>query len=208
MANLNEKRIRRMYRKKPSFGPASSVRHICPETGELLWTESVSGSPTMPSVMKATEDHRHEATAVSPQSGSQFPGGNLVEGDSFTPIDIYTDGSCLGNPGPGGWAFVVFENGKIVFENRGNDPDTTNNRMEMIAIIEALKWLNPNQHATIHSDSKLAVKLFNRTWKPKLNLDLVEIGRTLLDRCGAQLVWIKGHSGHPGNDRADALAGM
>jgi len=50
----------------------------------------------MPSVMKATEDHRHEATTVSPQSGSQFPGGNLVEGDSIAPIDIYTDGSYLG----------------------------------------------------------------------------------------------------------------
>jgi len=185
-----------MHWQTPTLGPASGVRHICPETGELLWTEPIPGSPKMPAVSRETDNPRHAEGQI----------GNLMKGNLIMSIEIYTDGSCLGNPGPGGWGFVAYEDGKAVHEARGEEPATTNNRMEMIAIIKALEWLGPNRQALVKSDSQYAVNVFNRTYKAKLNLELVQIGRDLLDGSGAQLVWIRGHAGHPGNELADALA--
>ena len=121
------------------------------------------------------------------------------------PISIFTDGSCSGNPGPGGWGFVAVRDGQKIHEANGEEADTTNNRMEMLAVIRALEWLG-GQRAKIHSDSQLTVNVFNQAWRGTKNLDLVRMGRALLAESDSQLVWIKGHNGNPRNERADALA--
>ena len=120
-------------------------------------------------------------------------------------MDIYTDGHCSGNPGPGGWGFVAIQGGRVIQEASETAADTTNNRMEMLAVIRALEWLK-GRNARIYSDSLLTVNIFNRAWRGKANLDLVRTGRALLSNSDSQLVWIKGHNGHRWNDRADALA--
>jgi len=132
---------------------------------------------------------------------------------------VFTDGSCDGNPGPGGWGFVWVENDEIVEEKCGSDADTTNNRMELTALIEALRALPDDAEITVYSDSQLCVKTVNewaagwerRGWRrksgPIANLELV---RELYDlaNChpGVKLVWIKAHDGSRWNEYADALA--
>ena len=86
-------------------------------------------------------------------------------------IDIYTDGSCLGNPGPGGWAAIVAENG-VQRKLSGGAPRTTNNRMELAAAIEGLESVPKNAAVTVHSDSQYLVNTMTRNWKRKVNLDL------------------------------------
>lgn len=129
-------------------------------------------------------------------------------------ISIWTDGSCLGNPGPGGWAFT--SPGHL--SNSGYEPDTTNNRMELQAIIEALKWANtvyPEVHIKIFSDSLWSINVLTEKWRPKKNLDLIREAQTLMGNRNplmAQsphriiLEWVKGHSTSPQNRIADYLA--
>jgi len=119
-------------------------------------------------------------------------------------IEIYTDGHCSGNPGPGGWGFVAVREGQVIHEARETEADTTNNRMEMLAVIRAMKWLK-GRSARIYSDSQLTVNIFNRAWRGRANLDLVRTGCALLASGDCHLEWIKGHDGHRWNDRADAL---
>ncbi len=133
-------------------------------------------------------------------------------------VDIYSDGACSGNPGPGGWgALLVFDG--IEKEICGGAPDTTNNRMEMMAAIEALKSLRRPCNVHLHTDSsylKDGVTKWVQGWqrngwrtadkKPVKNKDLW-LG--ILDQVARQNVtwhWVKGHAGHPENERADALA--
>ena len=121
-------------------------------------------------------------------------------------ISIWTDGSCLGNPGPGGWGYVRRDaNGEL--EASGGAPNTTNNRMEMMAAIEALKSLPATkQRVELHSDSQLIIKTMTEGWKRNANRDLWEE----LDRLAAQHQvtwrWVRGHNGHPENERCDTLA--
>ena len=103
-------------------------------------------------------------------------------------IEIYTNGHCSGNPGPGGWEFVVTENGRVVKEACGTEEDTTHNRMEMQAVIRALEWLR-GRNACIYSDSLLTVKVFNGKWRGKKDLDLVRAGCALLANGDAELLW-------------------
>ena len=134
---------------------------------------------------------------------------------SLAKIDIYTDGSCIGNPGPGGWAAIMLlEDQKI--EISGNDPDTTNNRMEMKAIIEALKWCResgkiPKEDLSqieinIFSDSNLVIQTLKQGWKRKANTDLW----AEMDKQRAWLNiswnWVKGHANNKYNNLADELA--
>lgn len=132
---------------------------------------------------------------------------------------VFTDGSASPNPGPGGWGVVHVENGNVVAEACGGESDTTNNRMELRAIQEALVLLSPGTKATIHTDSKLAVQTLNewaagwarRGWKRKTgpveNLDLVRpLHEALAERPEVSVVWIRAHVGHRWNEYADALA--
>ena len=132
---------------------------------------------------------------------------------------VFTDGSCEGNPGPGGWGFVWVENDEIVAEATGTDPATTNNRMELKALIEAYKKLPADAEVTIHSDSQLCVKTVNewaagwekRGWRrksgPIANLELVKELYTLANaHPTVTLQWIRAHDGTRWNEYADALA--
>ena len=132
---------------------------------------------------------------------------------------VFTDGSCEGNPGPGGWGFVWVEDGEFVSHGSGVDPDTTNNRMELTALIAAYKALPTDASLPVYSDSQICVKTVNewaagwekRGWRrksgPIANLELVkELYALAGDRPRLQLQWIKAHDGSLWNEYADALA--
>lgn len=133
---------------------------------------------------------------------------------------VFTDGGCDPNPGPGGWGMVHVEHGEIVYEQCGGDRDTTNNRMEMSAIIHALEHLPKTIEITVYSDSELCVKTLTewaKVWKrggwtrkggkPIANLDLViRAYEALGEHSGIRLQWIKAHDGSRWNEYADALA--
>ncbi len=134
-------------------------------------------------------------------------------------IDIFTDGACSGNPGPGGWGTILRYNGHEK-ELSGGAADTTNNRMELQAVIEGLKALSEPCAVTIHSDSRYVIDGVtqwmrgwkNRGWKAAGRKPLKNAG--LWQKLDAEIarhhsvdwVWVKGHSGHPENERADELA--
>ena len=132
---------------------------------------------------------------------------------------VFTDGSCEGNPGPGGWGFVWVEDGKIIEERSGVDPDTTNNRMELQALIAAYELMPEDLAITIYSDSQLCVKTVNewaagwerRGWRrksgPIANLELVKkLYARAQSRPKVDLCWIKAHDGSRWNEYADSLA--
>ncbi|MAE94545.1 MAG: ribonuclease H [Deltaproteobacteria bacterium] len=132
---------------------------------------------------------------------------------------VFTDGSCDPNPGAGGWGFVWVEDDEIVREAHGADPSTTNNRMELTALIEAFKALPEDAEVTVHSDSQLCVNTINewaagwkeRGWRrksgPIKNLELVKELYALAGRHPrVTLKWIKAHDGSRWNEYADALA--
>ena len=133
-------------------------------------------------------------------------------------IEIYTDGACSGNPGPGGWGAILRSGGheKEIF---GGAQDTTNNRMEMMAVIKALESLKSKSAVTIYTDSKYVMQGVTewlagwkaRGWKTASNgqvknQDLWERIDSLLAMHEVTFQWVKGHAGHPDNERADALA--
>ena len=118
---------------------------------------------------------------------------------------IFTDGSCLKNPGgPGGWAFTVLENQKQ-WTMSGCEPNTTNNRMELRAIIEALEFVQENE-LIIHTDSELTMKCATGVYKRKANTDMwIEYERVLNGR-KIHWFWIKAHNGNSLNEYVDHLA--
>jgi ribonuclease HI len=133
-------------------------------------------------------------------------------------VEIYTDGACRGNPGPGGWGALLRANG-VEKELSGGESATTNNRMELTAVIMALAALKRGVDARVHTDSLYVLKGLTqwlpqwkaRGWrtadkKPVKNQDLWERLDAEVARHQLQWQWIKGHSGHPENERADALA--
>ena len=132
---------------------------------------------------------------------------------------VFTDGSCEGNPGPGGWAYAWVVDDEVVREDSGVDPATPNNRMELQALIEAFRILPPDAEISIYSDSRLCVDTINswaagweqRGWRrksgPIANLELVqELYRLAQSRPGAKLCWIKAHDGQRWNEYVDRLA--
>lgn len=133
---------------------------------------------------------------------------------------VFTDGACSGNPGPGGWGTVWVQDGEVTDQRHGHDPQTTNNRMELAALIAAYEMLPPDEETTIWSDSKLCVQTINQWavgwkrmgWKrkkdqPVKNLELVKRAYHLsLARPLAELSWIKAHNGSRWNEYADSLA--
>jgi len=134
-------------------------------------------------------------------------------------IDIYTDGACSGNPGPGGWG-VILMYGASQRELSGGEALTTNNRMELMGVISALESLNQPCEATLYTDSQYIVNAVNKGWaekwraagwmrnkkEPAKNPDLWERLLQLLKVHQVTFIWVKGHSTNPYNNRCDELA--
>jgi ribonuclease HI len=118
---------------------------------------------------------------------------------------IFTDGSCLKNPkGPGGWAFSLIENGEQ-WTLSGGESSTTNNRMELMAVIEALDFAQGNEYI-IHTDSELTMKCATGVYKRKANKDLWDEYDRALGSKKINWVWVKAHNGNPLNEYVDRLA--
>tara|TARA_B100000508_G_scaffold141097_1_gene147032 strand:- start:132894 stop:133373 length:480 start_codon:yes stop_codon:yes gene_type:complete len=130
-------------------------------------------------------------------------------------IQIYTDGAAKGNPGPGGYGTILRFKGKEKEISQGYR-ETTNNRMELLAVIVALEALKTTKHTvTVYSDSKYVVDAIEKGWlfgwekkgfKKKKNVDLWKRYLPLHRKFSPKYVWVKGHSGHPENERCDRLA--
>ena len=120
-------------------------------------------------------------------------------------IHIYTDGACLGNPGPGGWAAIVQLNGEET-ELAGHEDGTTNNRMEVTAAIKGLEATPKGSMVTLYSDSQYLVNTMTKGWKRRANVDLWTRLDTLVAQRSVVWEWVRGHAGHPENERADKLA--
>ena len=133
-------------------------------------------------------------------------------------VDIFTDGACSGIPGPGGWG-AILRYGKVEKELSGGEPDTTNNRMELMAAIEALNALNERCRVDLYTDSSYVkdgiggwIEGWKRNgWKtaakkPVKNVELWQALEEARDRHEVTWHWVKGHAGHPENERADELA--
>ncbi|MCK0513051.1 ribonuclease HI [Aromatoleum buckelii] len=133
-------------------------------------------------------------------------------------IEIFTDGACSGNPGPGGWG-AILRSGEHEKEIWGGEPHTTNNRMELLAVIRALELLKRPVVARVHTDSQYVQKGISewihgwkaRGWKtaaktPVKNEDLWRALDEAASRHQVQWVWVRGHAGHVENERADELA--
>jgi len=133
-------------------------------------------------------------------------------------VDIYTDGACRGNPGPGGWGAILRAGGHEK-ELWGGEAATTNNRMELLAVIRALDAMKRPVSARVHSDSQYVLKGISEWihgwkrngWKtadkkPVKNADLWQLLDEQARRHTLEWIWVKGHAGHPENERADALA--
>ena len=134
-------------------------------------------------------------------------------------VDIFTDGACSGNPGPGGWGAILRYKGTDK-EISGGAAQTTNNRMELTAVIEALNLLNAPCEVTLWTDSKYVADGLGKGWaagwkkngwkkadkKPALNPDLWDDLLSLNDKHTIKIQWIKGHASHPENEKCDRMA--
>ncbi len=129
-------------------------------------------------------------------------------------VELFTDGACSGNPGPGGWAALLRYNG-VEKEISGGERETTNNRMEMIAVIEGLSALKKTSRVTVYTDSQYVqrgVTEWMKGWKAKgwpdriKNQDLWLRIDALVTRHDVKFVWVRGHDGHIENERVDKLA--
>ena len=137
---------------------------------------------------------------------------------SSNKLEIYTDGACLGNPGPGGWAALIIDNNQERILS-GNNEMTTNNRMELLAVIKALETINHHLEITIYTDSKYVINGITswiKNWKtndwksssktPVKNIDLWKILDVNSQKQNIKWVWVKGHSGNNYNDKVDKIA--
>jgi ribonuclease HI len=121
---------------------------------------------------------------------------------------VYADGSCIGNPGPGGWGVVVRNPDGVVTELNGHEDSTTNNRMELTGAIEGLRATEPGAHVVLRSDSKYVVDSMTRHYKRNKNHDLWELLDAETAARRVRFEWVRGHSVDPINNRADELALM
>jgi ribonuclease HI len=134
-------------------------------------------------------------------------------------VTIYTDGACTGNPGPGGWGVLFYDKENREYTCSGNEEHTTNNRMELLATIEALRLLPDHIKATLYTDSqyvKNGITVWIKNWKvrgwlnaekkPVKNKDLWEQLDQLMDTHTVQFEWVRGHNGDAGNEKVDTLA--
>jgi ribonuclease HI len=143
----------------------------------------------------------------------------MASRDSGRVVEIYTDGACSGNPGPGGWGVVLTYDGYKKELHGGSTEPTTNNRMELMAAIAALESLTRPSVVKLHTDSvyvRSGITSWLASWKrngwktaarqPVKNADLWQRLDAAASRHDVQWLWVKGHAGNPGNERADALA--
>ena len=138
-------------------------------------------------------------------------------------VELYTDGACSGNPGPGGWGAILrFRAGEKVYEKEmsGGEDSTTNNRMELTAVLMGLKNLNQPCEVELYSDSKYVVDSLEKGWakgwrargwkkadkSPALNADLWALALAEAEKHTIHYHWLKGHAGHPENERCDRMA--
>lgn len=134
-------------------------------------------------------------------------------------VDLFTDGACSGNPGPGGYG-AILRYKEFEKEISGGEAETTNNRMELTAVIEGLSALSERCSVTLYSDSKYFIDAVEKGWAKRwkqngwmrnkkeaaLNPDLWEKVLSLFEKHDVELVWVKGHAGHPENERCDKMA--
>lgn len=139
--------------------------------------------------------------------------------EMLTKVDMFTDGACSGNPGPGGFGTILRCNG-VEKELSGGEPETTNNRMELMAVITGLKALKRPCDVTVYTDSQYVANGINNGWaeswkrngwrksdkKLALNPELWDELLNELAKHKYEIVWVKGHAGHPENERCDKLA--
>ena len=137
----------------------------------------------------------------------------------FKTIELYCDGACSGNPGPGGWG-TILRCGEYEKEFSGGEAQTTNNRMELTALIEGLRAIKKPSQVEVYTDSSYVADGINKGWargwqrngwrksdkKPALNPDLWEALLQEIDRHEVTINWVRGHNGHPENERCDKLA--
>ena len=155
---------------------------------------------------------------MSADRGDTGDSGDANIRKADVPVEIFTDGACSGNPGPGGWGAILRYNGRER-EIKGGENPTTNNRMEMLAAIQALEALTRSSRARIYTDSKYLHDGITRhihSWrarewrtadkKPVKNLDLWQRLETAMKPHRVEWRWVRGHDGHVENERADALA--
>ena len=155
-----------------------------------------------------------------PTSTLQSSETTIAHTDETTLVEIFTDGACKGNPGPGGWG-VVLRMGRHVKEMYGGEPGTTNNRMELTAAIKGLASLTRPCKVCLSSDSTYVLKgisVWIHDWKKRgwrtsdkkavKNVDLWQQLDALAAQHDIKWVWVKGHAGHVENERADALANL
>ena len=147
----------------------------------------------------------------------------MILNQGLPQVEMFSDGACSGNPGPGGWGTILrFRSSGQVHEKElsGGESHTTNNRMELTGVISGLKALKMPCSVTLTTDSKYVVDSITKGWvygwkqrgwvkadkKPALNVDLWEQLLPLLEMHKVTFVWVKGHAGHPENERCDSLA--
>ena len=121
---------------------------------------------------------------------------------------VYADGSCIGNPGPGGWGVVIRDPDGVVTELNGHDPSTTNNRMELMGAIEGLRATGRGAHVVLRSDSRYVVNSMTLHYKRNKNHDLWKLLDAEAAARRVRFEWVRGHDTDPVNNRADALAMM
>ena len=125
-----------------------------------------------------------------------------MQNNSFV---IHTDGACKGNPGQGGWGAVIEQDGNQTIIS-GGEPHTTNNRMELTAVIKGLEAIDPHAPVLISSDSTYVINTMTKGWKRKANHDLWEQLDRLVKGRDVSWRWVRGHSGERGNELADSAA--
>ena len=120
-------------------------------------------------------------------------------------IKLYTDGACSGNPGPGGWAAIII-NGDYINKISGSDKSTTNNRMEIIAVIEGLKTIDNTANIEVITDSAYVVNTMTKCWKRNKNQDLWNELDMLVSKHNVKFTWVKGHASNQYNNECDRMA--
>ena len=174
------------------------------------------GKPGTPKKEKSMEPKNEDPQKAK---GREDPAPEKTADPKRKHVDIYTDGACKGNPGPGGWGAIIVY-GSNEKELGGGEASTTNNKMELTAVLSALSTLKEPCEVTLTTDSKYVVDSVTKGWvrnwkskgwkkadgKPALNIELWEQMLVLLDKHDVTFVWVKGHDGHPYNERCDKIA--